>query len=146
METFQCGGVLINEQFVLTAAHCVKGTGKYQLVGVRLGEWDLLAQEDCDNSRDPPDCSNGVTNVGLNATYVHPNYSPLDRYKFNDIALLKMSHAVTYNRFIQPICLPSSKTLRNKNYADEDLVLTGWGQTESGELLLSRARYLTIFG
>ncbi|KAK8767399.1 hypothetical protein V5799_005820 [Amblyomma americanum] len=60
----------------------------------------------------------------------HPDYDL--RSNANDIALLVLSKPVTWNRFVQPVCLPfgplASETLEgNRAY------VTGWGAAHFGE-------------
>lgn len=47
-----------------------------------------------------------------------------------DIALLKLSSAVTYNKYIKPICvLDSFRNFQNRT----DCWVTGWGQIHEDE-------------
>lgn len=57
----------------------------------------------------------------------HPDYD--SRSSDNDIALLKLSSAVTFNNFVLPVCLPASdSTFHNGT----DAWVTGWGNIGSG--------------
>ncbi|XP_042828123.1 serine protease 41 isoform X8 [Panthera tigris] len=59
-------------------------------------------------------------------------YPQLSGTSLKDIALLKLSSSVTYNKYIQPICVvASSSEFQNK----ADCWVTGWGHIEEGQVL-----------
>jgi len=60
----------------------------------------------------------GVTSI------LHENFLPSS--KDWDIAVIRLRSPLTFNDYVQPICLPSSSIA-----AGTDCVATGWGHTKS---------------
>ncbi|XP_070499055.1 chymotrypsin-like protease CTRL-1 [Chironomus tepperi] len=119
-KTFFCGGVLLDNNHVVTAAHCIIGKQNMYKFGtndvvVTIGAHDLKMRE-----------RHRIT-VAVKSIRVHPDWNPLLQSYDADIAVLELVKSVQYTDYIQPICLiePNSPI---SSLTDGEVV--GFGKSE----------------
>ncbi|XP_075147747.1 serine protease ea-like isoform X2 [Haematobia irritans] len=132
---FHCGAALINKRYVITAAHCVTGSGipvDWSPTGIRLGEWDRSTDRDCEMSvNNRMDCADPHIDVPIEEIIFHPGFVSSDTNRMNDIAVIRLSRDISYTDFISPICLPIQNEMRRKTFDSIKLDVIGFGATET---------------
>jgi len=107
-----CGGTLIDNQWIVSAAHCFYRWKRLSDYSITLGSHD----------RDVTDSTQVDSKLG--GIWVHEDYN--SKTLDNDIALLKLENPIQLTDYINTACVATT------DYpADTMCVVTGWGDQES---------------
>lgn len=120
-----CGGSILNDDYVITAAHCVDGTSA-DVIKVVAGSINL-------NS---PKSEHNVAKI-----IVHEKYDPFDSWK-NDIALLKVTTPFKTSATLGHVPLPPKGHVVKAN---DVAVVSGWGSTRQGGSTVTKLQRVNIF-
>ena len=112
-----CAGTVINDRFILTAAHCleppeplIKDPEVFTSLGIWIGD-----------QTDPHNLALCQA-AGIKRVITHPDYVK-DAVNMTDVALVELLRPLTFSASLTPICLP--------DFTDFDNFLAaGWGYTD----------------
>ncbi|OCT67735.1 coagulation factor IX [Xenopus laevis] len=106
-----CGGSIINEKWIVTAAHCF----------LEIGEFKVVAGEH------KTDVSEGTEQYRKAKIILHPTYNATKSKYNNDIALLELETPLELNDYVRPVCIGNmdftDKLLKRNAFS----MVSGWG-------------------
>ncbi|XP_038622100.1 enteropeptidase [Tachyglossus aculeatus] len=114
---FSCGASLVNQEWLVSAAHCVYGRNLIP------SQWQaFLGLRSMLSLTSPHTVRRTVDRI-----VIHPLYNK--RTKDADIAMMRFHLRVNYTDYIQPICLPEASQPFPPGI---DCTIAGWGKTSQG--------------
>ncbi|XP_037043639.1 connectin-like [Bradysia coprophila] len=115
-----CGGTIISNRHILTAAHCVQKKNSLRILSpheviVRVGSYNISNESEM-----------GVVQRNVSDIFIHPDWDVF-AYAFDaDIAILVLSETITFTYGIQPVCMPADGIMEQV-----EGIVVGWGLQEN---------------
>ncbi|XP_053995276.1 trypsin-7-like isoform X1 [Hylaeus anthracinus] len=118
-----CGGAIISEEWIVTAAHCVQSTS-VRFISIKAGTSDLTEEG---------------TVVAAKEIISHERYNP--RTSDYDIALIRLEKPLVYSSRVRPILLAP---VADHYAAGSKALVTGWGVLRSNGPTTTRLRKVEV--
>jgi len=118
-DLYVCGSTLIDERWILTAAHCVDDyvpyvSGIREILKVRLGEYDVSTTSEPLRHQE----------FNVSDIKIHPFFN--NATLVNDIALLKLEQPAKKKQNIDVVCVPGLNQVEITS--KRKCFVTGWGR------------------
>ncbi|XP_076326318.1 serine protease hepsin-like [Tachypleus tridentatus] len=111
---YQCGAVLINDQWLVSAGHCFfRSQAGYWIARIGLLRRGLEMSSPFEQIRK------------ISRIIIYPDY--IDRGFMNDLVVLRMDKPVHFSDYTRPICLPEAGDDVRK-WKGQPCTVTGWGK------------------
>jgi len=120
-----CGGSIVGDSLVVTAAHCV--------VGDAPSDVQVVGGKHRRTVEGPNEQRRSVVRI-----VVHQQYDDFDL--FNDIALLHLGTAFTETMYVKAIALPEPMFQTHPG----DIIVSGWGTTQQGGQLADILQWVLL--
>jgi hypothetical protein len=89
---YNCGGSIVSERFIITAAHC-RFSNRKEPDTLRVGDRFLKTEQDDHHAQQ----------LSIEKFIVHPSYKSSESY--HDIALIKTGELIKFSKFVAPACV-----------------------------------------